>query len=202
MPPPEQRIAPAKPALDIEGGLDGPLRASPRNRIAPAQPALERRLLPHAPSTGRAPAARVTRRGLWGSSHHGRRRTGHPRSRSHSLTAVSSSRGAGRGLRTHPPGPRRVTRAVTGVPRLRIWYHSALLPVSEGHPQWARGPLRHQRAKREFWTWPTVPILSGNPDRREPLPLPGPSIGLERSSSEAKRAAGSSSRCWRRTSTS
>ena len=29
----------------IEGGLDGPLRASPSKRIAPAKPALEQRLL-------------------------------------------------------------------------------------------------------------------------------------------------------------
>jgi len=35
----------------IEGGLDGPLRASPMNRIAPAQPALERRFL-HALQAG------------------------------------------------------------------------------------------------------------------------------------------------------
>ena len=38
--------------------------------------------------------------------------------------------------------------------------------------------------------------------RGESIPSPGPRIGLERSSSEAKPAAGSSSRCWRRTSTS
>ena len=37
------RAHPQKAALDVEGGLDGPLRASPRNsRIAPAKPALER----------------------------------------------------------------------------------------------------------------------------------------------------------------
>jgi hypothetical protein len=40
-----------------------------------------------------------------GSSDHRRLRTGHPFSRSHSVAAVSLSRGAGRAQRTHPPAP-------------------------------------------------------------------------------------------------
>ena len=40
---PQNRVAPAKAGAGcVEGGLDGPLRASPENRVAPAKPALER----------------------------------------------------------------------------------------------------------------------------------------------------------------